>query len=136
MKSILSAIALLFVILCATAEEAKIQNDTTVKFGMQAVITATEGKGDELADIMHQASKAIAEIDGCILYLVQQSLTDPSKILITEVWINQASHAASLKNSEVRALIMKAKPIIIEMEHHFAKYIGDHGLYGASKSTE
>ena len=67
-------------------------------------------------------------MDGCILYLVQQSLTDNSKVLITEVWANKEFHAASLTNENVRALIMKAKPIIIGMDHNSAKYIGGYGL--------
>lgn len=99
-----------------------------MKFGMQAVITAAEGKGDELANIMLQASEAVSTMDGCILYLVQQSLSDTAKVLITEVWTNQEHHAASLSNENIRALIMKAKPMIIGMDHNPAKYIGGHGL--------
>ena len=40
-----------------------------MKFGMQAVIIAAEGKGDELADIMLEASQTVAQMEGCILYL-------------------------------------------------------------------
>ena len=32
-----------------------------MKFGMQAVLTAVPGKGNELADIMTQAASAVAE---------------------------------------------------------------------------
>jgi quinol monooxygenase YgiN len=67
-------------------------------------------------------------MDGCILYLVQQSLTDDSKVLITEVWDNKASHAMSLTNDNVKALIIQAKPIIVGMEHNPAKVIGSHGI--------
>lgn len=96
-----------------------------MKFGMQAVLIAAEGKGDELANFMLEASQAVSKMDGCILYLVQQSLTDNSKVLITELWDNKESHAASLTNETIRVIIMKAKPIIIiGMEHNPAKYIG------------
>lgn len=99
-----------------------------MKFGMQAVITAAEGKGDELANIMLQAANLVSTMDGCILYLVQQSLTDDSKVLITEVWDNKASHEMSLTNDNVKALIIQAKPIIVGMDHNPAKVIGSHGL--------
>jgi quinol monooxygenase YgiN len=99
-----------------------------MKFGIQAVIKAAEGKGDELASIMLQAANLLSTMDGCILYLVQQSLTDDSKVLITEVWDNKASHAMSLTNDNVKALINQAKPIIVGMEHNPAKVIGSHGI--------
>lgn len=99
-----------------------------MKFGMQAVITAVEGKGNELADIMLQASHAVSTINGCLLYIVQQSLTDESKILITEVWENKEAHQASLTNEKVRELIGKAKPIIAGMEYHPASLVGGHGI--------
>jgi len=129
MKTALLSVVLLLI---TTYVQATPTNDKQVresmKFGMQAVLIAAEGKGDELADIMLDASKIVAEMDGCILYLVQQSLTDNSKVLITEVWVSKESHAASLTNETVRALIMKAKPIIVGMDHNPAKYIGGHGL--------
>ncbi len=129
MKLTLLSIFLLFVMTNVTAEQVnENQQGNTMKFGMQAVIIAAQGKGDELAHIMLQASEVVSTMDGCILYLVQQSLTDNSKVLITEVWANKESHAASLTNENVRALIMKAKPIIIGMDHNPAKYIGGHGL--------
>jgi len=104
------------------------QSGKNMRFGMQAVITAAQGKGNELANIMLHASKAVAKMDGCILYLVQQSLTDDSKVLITEVWDNKESHAASLTNENIRVLINKAKPIIIGMDHNPATFIAAHGL--------
>lgn len=128
MKSALLSVVLLI----TTYVQAIPTNDKQVrenmKFGMQAVITAKEGKGGELVDIMLEASQAVAEMEGCLLYLVQQSLTDDSKVLITEVWASKESHAASLTNETVRTLIMKAKPIIVDMDHIPAKYIGGHGI--------
>jgi quinol monooxygenase YgiN len=129
MKSALLSIVLLLV---TTYVQATPTNNKQVresmKFGMQAVLIAAEGKGDELANFMLEASETVSKMDGCILYLVQQSLTDNSKVLVTELWDNKESHAASLTNEAVRAIIMKAKPIIIGMDHNPAKYIGGHGI--------
>jgi len=129
MKSVLLSIFLLLVTSNVKADHVNNnQPGSNMKFGMQAVITSAQGKGDELAEIMLQASKIVAKMDGCILYLVQQSLTDNSKVLITEVWDNKEFHAASLTNKHIRALITKAKPIIIGMDHNPAKYVGGHGF--------
>ncbi|MBA6262835.1 putative quinol monooxygenase [Colwellia sp. Bg11-12] len=129
MKSALLSIVLLLV---TTYVQATPTNNKQVresmKFGMQAVLIAAEGKGDELANFMLEASETVSKMDGCILYLVQQSLIDNSKVLVTELWDNKESHAASLTNEAVRAIIMKAKPIIIGMDHNPAKYIGGHGI--------
>ncbi len=129
MKSALLSIVLLLV---TTYVQATPTNNKQVrenmKFGMQAVLIAAEGKGDELANFMLEASETVSKMDGCILYLVQQSLTDDSKVLVTELWDNKESHAASLTNEAVRVIIMKAKPIIIGMDHNPAKYIGGHGI--------
>jgi quinol monooxygenase YgiN len=99
-----------------------------MKFGMQAVLIAADGQGDELARFMLEASEVVANLDGCLLYLVQQYLTDNAKILVTELWVNKESHGESLTNEAVRAIIMKAKPIIIGMDHNPAKYIAGHGI--------
>lgn len=99
-----------------------------MKFGMHAVLTATPGSGNDLAALMLAASRAVAELKGCELYIVQQSLTDESKVLITEVWESKEAHQSSLSNEKIRALISKAKPMIAGMEHNPAKLIGGHGL--------
>ena len=97
-----------------------------MKFGMQAVLTAQPGKGDELAEIMTAAADAVAKVEGCELYLVQQSLADKNQILITELWLSGEHHKASLQNSDVIALISKAKPIIAAMEGNPAKLLHFH----------
>jgi quinol monooxygenase YgiN len=129
MKSALLSIVLLLV---TTYVQATPTNNKQVrenmKFGMQAVLIAAEGKGNELANFMLEASETVSKMDGCILYIVQQSLTDNSKVLVTELWESKEFHAASLTNEAVRAIIMKAKPIIIGMDHNPAKYIGGHGI--------
>jgi len=129
MKYALFSIFLMFITVYAEATPSRDkQVRKNIKFGMQAVFFAEKGKGDELADFMLDASKTVSKMDGCILYLVQQSLTDNSKVLVTELWESKEYHAASLANQTVRSIIMKAKPIIIGMDHNPAKYIGGHGL--------
>lgn len=99
-----------------------------MKFGMQAVLTANEGNGNKLAEIMLSASKVVSKIKGCELYLVQQSLVDENQVLITELWTNKDSHSASLENEEVLALINKSRPMISGMEGKPAKFIGAFGI--------
>ncbi|MFT4938971.1 MAG: quinol monooxygenase YgiN [Paraglaciecola sp.] len=99
-----------------------------MKFGMQAVMTAQAGKGEELATIMLEASALVADMQGCEIHLVQQSVVDEAKVMSTEVWTSKADHQASLANPWVRALIADAKPLIAGMEHHPATPLGGKGL--------
>lgn len=94
------------------------------KFGMQVALTAQEGKGGELAVIMLKASELVTSMSGCHAYIVQLSVTDENRILITEVWESQAAHQASLANPDVLALISQAKPLITDMQHEMGKPLG------------
>lgn len=119
-------IAGLVLVMIANTSAATHENEgsKSMKFGMQVVMTAHAGKGDELGVIMLRASALVADMPGCEIYIVQQSINDDSKILITEVWTNKEAHQASLLNSQVRELIMQAKPLIADMQHHAALPLG------------
>jgi len=99
-----------------------------MKFGMQAVLTAQAGKGIELSELMLKASNLVSRLSGYEIYIVQRALVDADKILITEVWADQAAHQASLADSAVRELIGRAKPLIAGMEHLLATPLGGRGL--------
>lgn len=120
-------LGLIISVICVLAL-AENNRENSMKFGMQAVLTASEGNGDQLADIMLSASQVVSKLEGCELYLVQQSLTDENQILITELWSSKENHQASLKNEDVLSLITKAKPIIVAMDGKPAKFIGAHGV--------
>ncbi|GHA18010.1 hypothetical protein GCM10008090_29680 [Arenicella chitinivorans] len=124
-KYIASTIVILLLSFSAAAEQLQEQN---LKFGMQAVLTASPGKGSELAAIMLRASNVVSTMEGCELYVVQQSLTDENQILVTELWSSKNDHQNSLANEKIQALIGEAKPIISSMSGTPAKYIGGHGI--------
>lgn len=48
-----------------------------MKFGLQATLQAQPGKGEELSTLMLEATKRIAELEGCELYVIQRSLEAP-----------------------------------------------------------
>ena len=101
---------------------------TIMKFGMQVVMTATPGKGEELASIMLKAAKLVSKLKGCQVYIVQLSTSEKDTVLITEVWNSEEDHKASLSVPEIRELIGKAKPLIVSLTHHMAKPLGGVGI--------
>src|SRR5690606_35231569 len=74
-------------------------------YGLIGKMTATEGKRDELAAILLEATGAMP---GCLSYIVATDPADPNAIWITEAWDSKASHDASLSLPAVKAAITRA----------------------------
>ncbi|NMM47654.1 putative quinol monooxygenase [Marinigracilibium pacificum] len=76
-------------------------------------LTAKKGHSEELASILIEASQLVAKAKGCHIYLIskdnQQNTDD---VHITEVWDTKEDHDNSLKDDNVRNLIMKAMPLL------------------------
>ncbi len=78
-------------------------------FGLIGKMRAAPGKRDELIKILLDGT---GSMPGCLSYIVAADPADADAIWITEVWIDEASHKASLALAEVRAAIARARPII------------------------
>ena len=78
-------------------------------FELIGKMRATPGKRDDLVSILLDSTEAMP---GCVSYIVAHDPTDAEAIWITEVWIDEASHKASLGLPQVQAAIAKARPII------------------------
>jgi len=78
-------------------------------FGLIGKMRAIAGKRDELAAILLEGTRSMP---GCLNYVVATDPADADAIWITEVWIDEDSHRASLSLAEVQSAIARAKPII------------------------
>jgi quinol monooxygenase YgiN len=78
-------------------------------FGLIGKMRAAPGKRDELIKILLDGT---GSMPGCLSYIVAADPADADAIWITEVWIDEASHKASLALAEVQAAIARARPII------------------------
>ena len=78
-------------------------------FGLIGKMRAIAGKRDELAAILLEGTRSMP---GCLNYVVATDPADADAIWITEVWIDEDSHRASLSFAEVQSAIARAKPII------------------------
>src|SRR5690625_3600137 len=86
------------------------------KFGLFNKLTAVEGKRDDLAKILLEASKSMEQLDDCDLYVVSLGNESTDSIYVYEVWADENAHQASLSLEVFQTLIQKAKPIIAGME--------------------
>lgn len=82
------------------------------KYFLHGKLTAKNGQGEELADILLEASKLVSTAKGCKLYVVGKEKDDHNSVYVTEIWDSKEDHDQSLNVAGVRELIMKAMPML------------------------
>lgn len=78
-------------------------------YGLIAKLTAVAGQRDTLSAILLEGTSAMP---GCISYVIATDASDPDALWITEVWMDKASHQASLTLPAVQAAIGRGRPLI------------------------
>ena len=58
---------------------------------------------------------AVPGLEGCLSYVVAADASREDAVWVTEVWRDQASHAASLGTKRVREAIAAARPMMTGM---------------------
>lgn len=81
----------------------------TAMYGLIGKMRAVPGKRAELAMILLEGTDAMP---GCRAYIVAEDAKDADALWITEVWDDQAAHAASLKLPAVQDAIKRGRPLI------------------------
>ena len=99
--------------------------------GLIGKMTAAPGQRDALIAILLEG---VADMPGCLSYVVARDPGDADAIWITEVWEDRASHEASLKLPAVRDAIARAMPMIAGFgESVVTTPVGGHGLAAAPR---
>jgi quinol monooxygenase YgiN len=78
-------------------------------YGLIGKISAKPGQRDALQAILLENDGGMP---GCLSYIIAQDPAEPDGLWITEVWDDQASHAASLTLPQVQQVIARARPLI------------------------
>lgn len=98
------------------------------KFAMYGKMTAQPGKRDELARLLLESEAALQEMEGCLLYILNESEDEPDVLWVTELWESAEAHDASLRNEKVLALIQRCRPLIAGVSSVPVRPIGGKGL--------
>lgn len=99
-------------------------------YGMLGKMIAVAGKRDELLAILLDG---VADMLGCLSYIVAKDLADMNAIWITEVWESEAHHRASLALPAVKKAITRGKPLIASFGNTtITEPVGGHGLTPAN----
>ena len=99
------------------------------RFGMFGKVVAKPGERDTVVKHLLEAARLLTPLEGCELYIVNVSPTEPDAIWVTEVWRSEADHDESLKMERVRALIARTRPLIAGFESTRLIPVGGKGLH-------
>lgn len=95
-------------------------------YGLIGKITAKSGRRNELIDILLEG---VAEMPGCLSYIVSKDSESEDVIWVTEVWDSKKSHQASLELPAVKEAISRGRPLITEFSEQIeTKPVGGQGL--------
>jgi quinol monooxygenase YgiN len=85
-------------------------------FGLFGKFTAKKENRDMLAAILIEAASLMEAVEGCEVYTINLSETEPDSVYVYEIWSSKDAHEASLSLEGVQTLISQAKPLIMGME--------------------
>lgn len=95
-------------------------------YGLIGKMLVQPGQRDELAAILVEG---VSGMPGCLSYVVANDESDPDAIWVTEVWVSEEAHSASLGLPSVRDAITRGRPLIARFgERYVTRPIGGHGL--------
>ncbi|MCA0970490.1 antibiotic biosynthesis monooxygenase [Halobacillus litoralis] len=100
-----------------------------MKYGLYGKLVAAEGKRTQLAEIMTNVASFMNEVEGCELYIVNQTDEEPDAICVFEVWKDAEAHQSSLSLETTRNLIAQAKPILEDVQRiHTLETVAGKGI--------
>jgi quinol monooxygenase YgiN len=82
------------------------------RFGLVGSFTAQPGQRDALVALLLEAASVLETFPDCDLWFVSTAPDDPDAVWVTEVWRDQAAHAASLADPRVQEIIARGRPLI------------------------
>lgn len=95
-------------------------------YGLIGKMIAVPGQRDALIAILLEG---VANMPGCLSYIIAKDPADENAIWITEAWDSQASHDASILIPAVKDAITKGKPMITGFGERFVTTpVGGQGL--------
>lgn len=95
-------------------------------FGLIGHIVAHPGQRSALAEIL---TPGVDGMPGCLSYIVAEDPANPDAIWVTEVWVDEAAHRASLALPAVQAAIARGRPLIAAFDSRVTtRVVGGIGL--------
>jgi quinol monooxygenase YgiN/quercetin dioxygenase-like cupin family protein len=101
--------------------------------GRYLKLTAKEGRGDALAQVLLGVADGLADTAGCELYVINRSPSEPDAVWVTELWQSQEHADAALATEEARTHMPEVMALISGTERIDVEPLGGVGyLAGAT----
>jgi quinol monooxygenase YgiN len=95
-------------------------------YGLIGRMRVAAGRRDELVAVLLEG---VSGMPGCLSYVVAEDASDPDGIWVTEVWVSEDAHRASLELPSVRDAIARGRPLIEGFGERFVtRPVDGHGL--------
>ena len=95
-------------------------------YGLIGKMTAVSGQREALIDILLEG---VADMPGCLSYVVARDEKNADAIWITEVWESENKHRAALSLPAVQQAIARGKPLIAGFDERIVtEPVGGQGL--------
>jgi quinol monooxygenase YgiN len=102
-------------------------------YGLIGRILAQPGKSAELAAILVPGEGGMP---GCLSYVVAEDPGNGDALWVTEVWVDQAAHQASLQLPQVQAAIARGRPLIAGFDNRVeTNVLGGIGLPATTRES-
>jgi quinol monooxygenase YgiN/mannose-6-phosphate isomerase-like protein (cupin superfamily) len=95
--------------------------------GRYAKAVAKPGKGEELARILLDVARALEDVPGCELYVINRAVDDPDTVWVTEIWRSQDELDASLEAEGARERIGEVRDLVERFERIDLEPLGGVG---------
>ncbi len=90
----------------------------TISYGFQATMTAHEGKGDELVELLLSGPvSGPSAHDGCRVFLVSRSAADPDVVHLVEGWVSEEVHHAVFADPASQAYIDRSAALVADAQY-------------------
>jgi quinol monooxygenase YgiN len=95
-------------------------------YGLIGKMTTIAGRRDELIATLLEGTR---DMPGCLSYIVATDPAEDDAVWVTEVWVDEGSHASSLSLPAVQAAIARGRPLITGFSNRVVTGpVGGHGL--------
>lgn len=84
----------------------------TAAYGAHVSFAVRPGHVEEVVELLRQASATVRARGACHLYVIGRPDDNPDTLSVTELWEDERSHAASLEDERVRALVAQVLPLL------------------------
>jgi quinol monooxygenase YgiN len=83
-------------------------------YGLFGKLSSQPGRRDELVQHLLEAAALLERNPDCMHYVVSTS-DEPDSVWVFETWTDKDTHDASLEPEDIRAVIQRARPLIVGM---------------------